>query len=117
MHTQIIAMKSSSGTPHHVEVTLLDDGRVAINCSCMGSQMGTLCKHREAIIGGDDSLVVDEHKQPYFDIFQAIGTTQVPVAYRTYKFHLDEIDAEKKALTARTSDIKKKFAKMLREGL
>lgn len=117
MQSQVIAMESSSGSPHHVEVAFLDDGRVSVNCSCTGSQMGMYCKHREAIVSGDDSLVVDEHKPVYFEVFQAIGETQLPHARYELQMRLDQIEQEKKDLTARTTQLKKDFARLLREGI
>lgn len=117
MRSHAIAMISSSGEPHHVEIVFLDDGRVSINCSCTGSQMGMVCKHRDAIIRGDDSLVVDEHKRAYFEIHQAFGGSALKGRYEQYAATLAQFEVDKKEIAAKVTFAKKQFAKMLRDGI
>ncbi len=111
-------LSSSSGGIHHVTVVFDDDGKIAVNCSCPGAQMATFCKHREAIVRGDGSAIAtDEHRDIFAAVYAAMQPTGLADAYRDYLVAIDAADREKKEITARTTEFKKTFARMLSSGI
>lgn len=62
---------SSSGDGFY-DVTVNDEnGKLEIECTCMASDMGTMCKHRIAVITGKYGKIIDLDVQENTDAAQA----------------------------------------------
>ncbi|OKP27586.1 hypothetical protein [Serratia fonticola] len=103
-----ILAKSSNGDDNY-EIKVSDEsGNLEIECTCMAGMMGTMCKHRIAVITGDFGKIIDIHDPENSGATQAaelIAKHGVKAEYLVYAKELDDLKkrfkAEEKAIKMR----------------
>jgi len=73
-----VVRSKSSGNEYNVQVYSTEDGPV-ITCDCPAGENGQYCKHRFALISGDESEVV-EADAPVSEIVKLVAGSRIEAA-------------------------------------
>lgn len=89
-------MMSSSGGKYTVTVDP-GEGGLTMVCDCKAGAMGQSCKHKTAVITGDDDLLFNEIQRAAFtEAHQACQATSLPTLYADYLKEKKAIDREER---------------------
>ena len=113
MELTILVKSSSRSEPRTVNVTK-DDSGLSLFCDCPAGNWGRICKHKLAIVSGDDSMLYDDDQREIFET--AMGW----VAKSGYPDLIKELKAAEKGLKSareEVGDIKVKITRAMAEGL
>jgi len=114
--TILFAKSSTEGIVYNVRFAFID-GLISVTCDCSAGFMKQFCKHRQAFLSGDGSMLNDPDQHAHMlNVYGAIQTSSLGSRYRQYRDDLAAVEAEKKRLTAKTAAIKKEFARLLENG-
>ncbi len=104
---EYLVKSKSSGTEYLIEVFPTDDGPV-ITCTCPAGENGQYCKHRFALIRGDEKELV-QSSHPVADLQAMVAGSRLEAA-------INEMLAQEKAVQREQSklrSIKKAVARIM----
>lgn len=95
--------KSSGGEPYEVKLHL-DQENVFVKCSCRAGIFGKICKHKTAILSGDESILFDpSQSDDLAQIQERIKDTELPaLSAKLEAARADVEKAKRRAVRART---------------
>ncbi|SMX42437.1 hypothetical protein [Maliponia aquimaris] len=104
---KFVVRSKSSGSEYNVRVYSTEDGPV-ITCDCSAGENGQYCKHRFALISGDESEVV-EAGAPVSEIVKLVAGSRIEAAINA----MHKQDAVVKKAQAELKAIKKTVANVM----
>jgi hypothetical protein len=115
----IVVMARSSSQPEPYSVTFsTDDKLLAIRCACPAGELSQLCKHKLALLQGDESILFDSSQRD--QLTTALGwvrSTSIPSLLdelkQAEKTSEQQISHAKKTLSA----VKHRIGRLLTEGV
>jgi len=113
-------VKSSGSEPYMIYCEV-DGDRTILTCDCKAGAFGSFCKHKGAVILGDDSFLFDEAEREQFNAaVEACKQAGIPAIYEAYKKELAAIDDEEKPIREqfkkRRAAVRARFSRILVEG-
>jgi uncharacterized Zn finger protein len=109
----ILVKSSSRPEPYAIEV-VLKDSRVSLFCDCPAGRLGKYCKHKEAVVFGDDSILFDEAQRDKFEVaVPAISSTALPSLFAELREANQALGIAKKQVTS----LKAKIVRSLSDGI
>jgi uncharacterized Zn finger protein len=113
MGTKILVKSSSRIDPYEVLVAS-NEGGLSIYCNCPAGEWGKYCKHKMALVLGDEKILYDNHQIDNFNkVSKLIQESNYPVLIAELQ------DSEKKLEVAKKTvqSSKDKIAHLMKEGL
>ena len=108
--------KSSSGEPHKVEF-FVSDSDFKIFCHCQAGVLHRMCKHKQAFIDGDVSMLFDSSQAGQLsEIRESPQFKNLLKILEVYSNQLAEIEKEKRDLDKKEKQIKTEMGKGLSFG-
>lgn len=109
----VLKAKSSSGQPYDVSVQFEDDF-LSARCTCKAAAMGTVCKHRLALLRGDKSmLAAPSQAEDLAKIAQWAEQTGFAALFQ----QLDTAEAEVSHAQLELKKLKKRIEESMTRGL
>ena len=108
MEELTLLVKGSSADPY--ELTFIKDGAsLTALCNCPAGIFGSLCKHRVAVLDGDDAAVVDDHANKLSQVVAWLTGTDVEAALVA----LRDVEASNTAPKSHLTAAKKTLSKAM----
>lgn len=108
--------KSSSGESYEVEFSA-QDSDIRIFCHCQAGVLHRMCKHKQALIEGDVSMLFDSSQTPLLlEIHSWPQFKNLQKHLAVYLKELDEIQKSFRELDKKEKDIKARLGKALSFG-
>jgi hypothetical protein len=109
--------KSSSGGSYNVVFTLTGDVLNCV-CNCPAGQMRMNCKHKMALLIGDDSMLFDPYeKSKLVEVQEFIKQSNLLPSLSDLYNEIEKIDRKISEYESRKRKIKIKIAALLRDGV
>jgi uncharacterized Zn finger protein len=101
-----LRVRSSDGSHSYLITFGQESGRLRMRCSCPAGELGKLCRHKAALLDGDDSvlLAAAEDRAPFDTLQNLLPSSQIPQLLR----NISDLDAT-------LVDIKRKLTRAKRE--
>lgn len=113
MHITVKAKSSEPGKHYQVEFIKRND-LLKVACSCRAGELGQMCKHKDALLRGDVSILADQGDEvELLQALQAVNETLIPSKLAELDRGLAAVEKEKKRLAAEAKGLKKDFAQLL----
>lgn len=113
MKTIILVRSSSRDEPYAVAVSSTESG-LSIFCDCPAGEWGKYCKHKMAIVLGDERILFDEEQEENFNKITKW------ISESGYPYLVQELKESEKALETAKKNVKsqkEKIARLMKEGL
>ena len=113
MKITILVKSSSRPEPRSVHVTR-DDSGLSFVCDCPAGNWVRICKHKMAMVSGDDSMLYDEDQRENFKkVMDWVAQSGYPDLMKELKEAKNELESAKEKLRG----IKEKITRVMKEGL
>ena len=113
MEITILVKSSSQSEPRSVHVTR-DDSGLSFVCDCPAGNWVRICKHKMAVVSGDDSMLYDEDQRENFKkVMDWVAQSGYPDLIKKLKKTEIELTSAKE----KVRDIKEKITRVMKEGL
>lgn len=117
-----IYVLGSSGNNYIVSFEAYEDEEgLMVSCDCPAGSRDQMCKHKAALINGDDSIMDPEYmtgREAEFEHVQKwIKQYGLDKLMLEYEAKLAELEAEKKRIAKQVTAEKKRFARILADGV
>ena len=114
MKLAIFVKSSSREEPYQITVSSTIEEGLSIFCDCPAGVLGMHCKHKMAVVLGDQKILYDNEQ---LDDFHEISKWIANSNYSKFVLELQESEKELEALKKRIKNMKEKIARLMREGL
>ncbi len=114
MKLSIFVKSSSREEPYQITVSSTAKEGLSIFCDCPAGVLGMHCKHKMAIISGDQKILYDNEQ---LDDFNEISKWIANSSYSKLILELQESEKELEVLKKKIKNMKEKIARLMREGL
>lgn len=113
-----VKVKSSEPAKNYTVDFIQRNELLKVSCNCIAGQLGQMCKHKDALLRGDVSMLVDPSDEANMaQALQVVRRTDIPAKLADLDRVLNEIEKEKKRVnaqfSAKTKELKKEFATVL----
>ncbi|ABA89054.1 hypothetical protein Pcar_1813 [Syntrophotalea carbinolica DSM 2380] len=113
-----VKVKSSDPDRHYLVEVIRRNELLRVSCTCRAGELGQMCKHKNAILRGDASILVDQgDEEEMIHALQVVNKTVIPAKLADLDRRLNEIEKEKKRINsqfnAKAKELKKEFAAVL----
>ena len=113
MEITILIKSSSQSEPRSVLVTQ-DDSGLSYFCDCPAGIRERICKHKMALVLGDDSILYDKDQRKSFDkVMEWVAQSGYPDLMKELKEAENELEPAKE----KVGNIKEKIIRGMNEGL
>ena len=115
--TYILQAQSSSGGFYTVAF-YFKDGKVRVECDCAAGGFFQHCKHKEALLIGDESILFNADQSSLCrQIVEKVGSTSFQIEFQNFRDGLADIESKKNELNKQAKQLKAAFARKLKEGI
>jgi hypothetical protein len=109
---ELLVNSSSNPEPYTVLVEQSEDG-ITLKCNCRAGIFYKYCKHKQAVVLGDSSILADDSQQGDLDyIGELIQKSSYPTAFDGLK----ELDDQLKDLKKKVKAKKDAIVDLMKEG-
>ncbi|WP_419783758.1 hypothetical protein [Maridesulfovibrio sp.] len=117
-----IYVLGSSGNSYIVSFEAYEDEEsLMVSCDCPAGSRDQMCKHKAALIKGDDSIMDPEYMTGREAEFEHVQKCVIQYGLdklmQEYEAKLAELEAEKKRIAKQVTAEKKRFARILSDGV
>ncbi|UCE04969.1 MAG: hypothetical protein JSW07_15280 [bacterium] len=110
----LFAKSSSRDEPYSLTFTLSEDGSLSVWCDCRAGEFGQLCKHKQALVSNDPSMLYDKSQvEELGRVNEWVQATAYPEMIREIIQTEKEIKKAKRIL----KNAKTKLARHMRDGI
>ena len=113
METTILVKSSSSDEPYAVVVSSTQIG-LFVYCDCPAGEWGKYCKHKAAIVLGDEKILYDEEQ---FDNFLKAKEWIFTSNYPELIAELQTLERKAEEAKKMVKNQKERIARLMKEGL
>lgn len=115
--TYTLLAKSSSGSNYEVKFAFIGD-RLSVTCLCVAGSLKQLCKHKDAFLLGDPSMLFDDTQEDLLNrLCEMVKLSNYQSEFANYQAQMADLEIRKKQLASEGKQIKAMFARKLSEGL
>jgi uncharacterized Zn finger protein len=113
MEIIILANSSSRDEPYTVAISFTETG-LSIFCNCPAGEWGKYCKHKMAVLLGDEKILYDDKQIENFNkASKWISESSYPLLVAKLRESEKELEAVKKTI----KNMKEEIAYSMKEGL
>lgn len=108
-----VQANSSGDMPYDVEF-IKDEGTLSIHCSCPAGEHQQLCKHKMALVCGDNSML---YSQQQLLALERISKWVKETDYLSLVGMLKSLEEKKESISKNIKSLKRKIARVMNQGL
>lgn len=113
MQTTVLVRSSSRPEPYAINVAV-EHTRIFVFCDCPAGVLEQYCKHKEALVMGDERILFDEtQRESFLRATEVIKSSELPSMIAERR----EADRAVEAAKKRVKSLKVRIARSMTEGI
>lgn len=110
---ELSVVAGSRTRPYRIEV-LGQDSKVSVFCDCPAGALGRFCKHKAAVVSGDDSLLAARDEEQ--EAWQAAGRLLAESALPAKLMELRDAEKDPETSKQQIKSLKVRISRLMQEG-